>query len=57
MVRRDPNMLWAIFAILCVLWLVALLGGYTLGGLIHLLLVAAIVVLLFRIFQGGKLKF
>jgi hypothetical protein len=50
-------MLWIIFVILCALWLLTLLGGYTLGGLIHLLLVAAIVVLLVRIYQGRKLKF
>lgn len=49
-------MLWAVFAILSVLWLLALFSGYTLGGLIHVLLVVAIIVLLVRIYQTRKLK-
>ncbi len=49
-------MLWTIFVILCTLWLLTLLGCYTLGGLIHLLLVGAIVVLLVKIYQQRKLK-
>ena len=36
-------MLWTIFVILVVLWLVGLVTAYTLGGLIHLLLVIAVV--------------
>jgi hypothetical protein len=55
--EKELNMLWTIFVILCALWLLTLLGGYTLGGLIHLLLVGAIVVLLVRIYQGRKIKF
>jgi uncharacterized membrane protein YtjA (UPF0391 family) len=47
-------MLWTIFLILCVLWLVGLFSGYTLGGLIHILLVVAIIVLLVRIIQGRR---
>lgn len=47
-------MLWTIFLILCVLWFVGLLGGYTFGGLIHVLLVVALIVLVVRIIQGRK---
>ncbi|MCB0262674.1 MAG: lmo0937 family membrane protein [Calditrichaeota bacterium] len=47
-------MLWTIFMILLVLWLLGLIGGYTAGGLIHVLLVIAVVVVLIRIIQGRK---
>ena len=36
-------MLWTIAVIMLVLWVLGLLSSYTLGGFIHLLLVAAIV--------------
>jgi len=45
-------MLWTIFVILLVLWLLGLVSGYTLSGFIHILLVAAIVILLIRLIQG-----
>jgi hypothetical protein len=46
-------MLWTIFAILLVLWLVGLLGGIG-GGLIHLLLVVAAIVLIFNLLAGRR---
>ena len=45
-------MLWTIFVILLVLWLLALVSSYTLGGFIHLLLVIAVVVLVMQLIQG-----
>lgn len=47
-------MLWTIFIILLVLWLLGMVTSYTAGGLIHLLLVIAIVVLLIRVIQGRR---
>ncbi len=47
-------MLWTIFVILLILWALGLLTGYTLGGVIHALLVAAIIVILFQVLQGRK---
>ena len=47
-------MLWTIVAILVVLWLLGLVSSYTLGGLIHILLVVAIVVILIRVIQGRR---
>jgi len=38
--------------VLLVLWLLGLVTSYTLGGLIHILLVVAIIVVLLRIIQG-----
>jgi len=47
-------MLWTICVILIVLWLLGMVTAYTMGGLIHILLVIAIVVVLVRIIQGRK---
>ena len=47
-------MLWTIIIILLVLWLLGLVSGMTLGGLIHILLVIAIIVVLVRVIQGRK---
>jgi len=47
-------MLWTIAVILIVLWLLGLVSSYTLGGLIHALLVIAIVVLLIGLIQGRR---
>jgi hypothetical protein len=40
-------MLWTIAAILVILWLLGLLTGYTLGGVVHVLLVIALIVIVF----------
>ena len=45
-------MLETIAIILIVLWLVGLVSAYTIGGLIHLLLVIAIIVILLRVIRG-----
>ncbi len=47
-------MLWTIALILLVLWLLGLVTSYTMGGLIHILLVVAIVMVLFNLFAGRK---
>ncbi len=48
-------MLWTICVVLIVLWLLGLVTGTTMGGLIHVLLVIAIVVVLVRVISGRKL--
>jgi hypothetical protein len=45
-------MLEAIVIILVVLWLLGMVSSYTMGGLIHLLLVIALIVVLVRIIEG-----
>lgn len=47
-------MLFTIAVILLVLWLLGLVTSYTMGGLIHVLLVIAIVVVLFQVISGKK---
>jgi hypothetical protein len=49
---REIN---ALFTILLILWLLGLVTSYTLGGLIHILLVLAIVVFAIRIIQGRRI--
>ena len=47
-------MLGTLVAILIVLWLLGLVTAHTMGGLIHVLLVVAIVVVLLRVIQGRR---
>jgi hypothetical protein len=48
-------MLWTLAVILLVLWLLGTVTSYTMGGLIHLLLVVALVVVVIRLFQGRRI--
>jgi hypothetical protein len=48
-------MLWTILIVLLVLWLLGMVTSTTMGGLIHLLLVVAGVILVFRIISGRRL--
>ena len=47
-------MVWTIALILIVLWVLGMVSSYTFGGLVHLLLVVAIVVILIRVIQGRR---
>ena len=44
--------MWTLVVILVVLWALGLLSGYALGGAIHVLLVVALVLLVFRLATG-----
>jgi len=47
-------MLETIAVVLIVLWLLGLVTSYTMGGLIHVLLVLAIIAILFRFISGRR---
>ncbi len=47
-------MLWTIFVVLLVLWALGLVTSYTVGGMIHVLLAIALVVLVLQLLQGRK---
>ena len=47
-------MLWTILTVLLVLWLIGLVTSHTFGGLIHILLVVALIVFLVNLFQGRR---
>jgi len=49
------NLLWAIAALLVVMWALGFALNFTAGGLIHVLLVLAVVAVLFRIITGRKI--
>jgi len=45
-------MLYTVAVVLLFLWLLGLVSSYTIGGFIHILLVAAVIILLFRVISG-----
>jgi hypothetical protein len=52
--ETGKTMLWTILVVLCVLWLLGVVTSYTMGGLIHLLLLAALVVLVINLVSGRR---
>jgi hypothetical protein len=46
-------MLWGIFLVLFILWALGLFAFHA-GGLIHILLVIAVIVLIIRLVQGRR---
>jgi hypothetical protein len=47
-------MLFTICVILLILWALGMLTAYTAGGLIHILLAVAVVILVIRLLQGRR---
>jgi len=47
-------MLYTLVVVLLILWVLGLVTSFTAGGLLHLLLVAAVVVLVFQLITGRK---
>jgi hypothetical protein len=54
-VRKESNMYWTISMILLMLWMLGLLAGYTMGGVIHVLPVIANVIVLIQVIQGQRI--
>jgi hypothetical protein len=52
--ERGSQMLWTIAVILLILWLLGVVGVYTIGNFIHILLVIAIIVVLYRVITGRR---
>lgn len=48
-------MLWTIAIVLLALWALGLVTSTTMGGLVHLLLVFAVIVVLIRVIQGRRI--
>ena len=48
------NMLWTIAVVLFVLWALGLATSYTMGGLVHILLILAVVTVVIRLIQGRR---
>ena len=47
-------MLYTIAVVLLILWLLGMVSGYAIGGLINILLVVAVVMVLLRVIQGRR---
>ena len=47
-------MLQTLIVVLLILWLLGIVTSYTMGGLIHILLVIAIIMVLLRVIQGRR---
>jgi hypothetical protein len=50
------SILWAIVVVLVILWLVGWLALHIGGGLIHILLVIAVIVILYNLFIGRRTR-
>ena len=48
-------MIETLIVILVALWLLGMVTSYTMGGLIHILLVIAIIVILVKVISGRRL--
>lgn len=48
-------MIETIAILLLILWILGFVTSYTMGGLIHILLVVAVVMVLIRVIQGRRL--
>ncbi len=48
-------MFWAIWVILLLLWILALVSGFTMRGFVHILVVIAVILLAIRLIQGKKI--
>jgi hypothetical protein len=49
------SMLGTIAIVLIVLWLLGMVSSYTIGGLVHILLVVAVIIVLLQVIQGRRL--
>lgn len=48
-------MLETVAIVLLILWAVGLVSSYTMGGLIHILVVVAVIVIAIRVIQGRRI--
>jgi hypothetical protein len=47
-------MLWTILVVLFALWLLGVVTSYTLGGLIHIVLIVALLIFVINLIQGRR---
>lgn len=47
-------MLWTVAVLLVIMWLLGMMTSYTLSGLIHVLLVVALIAVVLQVFQGRR---
>lgn len=47
-------MLETLIVVLLILWALGMLSGYTMGGVVHVLLVIALIVVVLRVIRGRR---
>ena len=52
--QKGATVLYTLAVILLILWLLGMVGSYTLGGLIHILLVVALVMIVVNLVSGRR---
>jgi len=53
--QKTNTMLYTAAVVIVLLWLLGIVTGYTVSGLIHILLVIAVIVVLLRVIEGRKI--
>lgn len=53
--KRKRVMLYTIAVVLLILWLLGLISSFTAGGLLHALLVIAVVLIIFQVVSGRRI--
>ncbi len=48
------NLLYTVAVILIIIWAISFLGGFYTGGIIHLLLVIAVIAVVIKLVTGNK---
>ncbi|MEO7316046.1 MAG: lmo0937 family membrane protein [Ginsengibacter sp.] len=48
------NILWTIAVICVIIWAISFLGGFFTGGIIHILLVIAVIAIIYNLVTGGN---
>lgn len=46
--------MWTIVVILAIMWLLGMLTSYTVGGLLHILLVVAVIMVILNLVRGRR---
>jgi hypothetical protein len=54
MTRKEQSMLYTIAIVLLILWALGLVTSVTAGGLVHALLVIAVIVVIFQLISGRR---
>lgn len=55
MALKGDRLIWTVVIVLIVLWALGTSSSYAMGGLIHLLLVIAVIVIVVRLIQGRRI--
>ena len=48
------NILYLVAVILVIIWAVSFFGGYATGGIIHILLVIAVIAIILKVIRGAS---